>query len=172
MTYPREALHRARTLCKSIPIPPTTFVFLLVVLLELEESVQRAPTIRLLEHAICQKHYQDELHGADDSIDESMCKLDPIQVRLAYVRGMLSFFDSLPSELLYSSSDINLAVTRPGPCCSLVLTTVYWIVILFGSIFGTNADKNGRRSAFALAVSGTLCAMVWIYFTCEVSRGS
>ncbi|KAG4438250.1 hypothetical protein IFR05_006278 [Cadophora sp. M221] len=117
--------------------PPTVaFVFSLAVLLELEESVQRAPTIRLLENAICQKHFKALLHGHAGLVDESMCKIKPIQVRLAHIRGFLSFFDSIP-------------------------------IILFGSAFGSNADRNGRRLAFSLAVFGTLCAMVWIYLTCH-----
>ncbi|PGH29195.1 hypothetical protein GX50_08058 [[Emmonsia] crescens] len=114
--------------------PPTiVFVYLLAICLELEESVQKAPTIRLLENAICRKHYQHEFPSGQ--IDESMCKIEPIQVRLAHIRGLMSFFDSLP-------------------------------IILFGTVFGSNADRNGRRLAFGLAVFGTICAMVWIYFTC------
>ncbi|PGH08513.1 hypothetical protein AJ80_07833 [Polytolypa hystricis UAMH7299] len=124
---------RGRAL-RFIQHPPTiVFVYVLAVLLELEESVQKAPTIRLLENAICNKHYQHDLPSGQ--IDESMCKIEPIQVRLAHIRGLLSAFDSLP-------------------------------IILFGSVFGSNADRNGRRLAFALAVLGTICAMVWIYFTC------
>jgi hypothetical protein len=76
-------------------LPITVFIFGLVILLELEESVQKAPTIRLLENAICQKYYQHALVGP---IDERMCKEEPIQVRLAHVRGLLSFFDSLPRK--------------------------------------------------------------------------
>ncbi|OCK91093.1 uncharacterized protein K441DRAFT_576376 [Cenococcum geophilum 1.58] len=114
--------------------PSLVFVFVLVVLLELEESVQKVPTIRLLENAICQKHYQDETLSGP--INESMCKTEFIQVRLAHIRGLLSFFDSLP-------------------------------IILLGSSFGSNADRNGRRFAFSLAILGIICAMIWIYFTCH-----
>lgn len=76
--------------------PRLTYVFLLIVFLELEESVQRVPTIRLLESAICHQHYRHvELAG---DIDESMCKLVPIQAKLARVRGLMSFFDALPGS--------------------------------------------------------------------------
>ncbi|OAX81826.1 hypothetical protein ACJ72_03829 [Emergomyces africanus] len=134
MQFP-PSLHAVRgRVQRFIQQPPTiVFVYLLAIFLELEESVQRAPTIRLLENAICNKHYHHELPGGQ--IDESMCKIEPIQVRLAHIRGLLSFFDSLP-------------------------------IILFGTVFGSNADRNGRRLAFGLAVFGTICAMVWIYFTC------
>ncbi|RDW85282.1 hypothetical protein BP6252_02872 [Coleophoma cylindrospora] len=117
-----------------ISAPPTVvFVFILAVLLELEESLQRAPTIRLLENAICRQYYEHEHSSALP--DEGMCKTEPIQIKLAHVRGLMSLFDSLP-------------------------------VIIFGSAFGANADKNGRRLAFSLAVLGSICAMIWIYFTC------
>ena len=97
--------------------PPLVFVFVLVVLLELEESVQRVPTIRLLENAICQKHYQDEhLPGP---INESMCKTEHIQVRLAHIRGLLSFFDSLPSEELSTNRRCSPLFT------TLALTVAY-----------------------------------------------
>ncbi len=103
-----ESLHRAQAL---VMRPPTVvFVFLLAILLELEESVQRAPTIRLLENAICQKHYKDALYIGP--IDESMCKNGPIQVRLAHIRGFLSFFDSIPST--YTIPDLDY-VQQPLP---------------------------------------------------------
>ncbi|KAH8679485.1 major facilitator superfamily domain-containing protein [Ilyonectria robusta] len=54
----------------------------------------RAPTIRLLESAICHQHYRHDEPVGD--IDESMCKLVPIQAKLARVRGLMSFFDALP----------------------------------------------------------------------------
>ncbi|KAL4919578.1 hypothetical protein BDW62DRAFT_37376 [Aspergillus aurantiobrunneus] len=79
----------------SIINPPTLlFIFWVVTLLELEESVQRAPTIRLLENAICQQYYRDKQF--DGPIDELMCKENFVQVKLAHIRGLLSFLDSLP----------------------------------------------------------------------------
>lgn len=78
--------------------PPKLFyVFLLIVFLELEESVQKAPTIRLLENAICSQHYQHE--PGTGNIKESMCKTPPIQSRLAHIRGALSLFDAVPGKL-------------------------------------------------------------------------
>lgn len=78
-------------------IPATFFLFSLVIFLEFEESLQRAPTIRLLENAICQRHYQ---RFRDDSltqpVEEGDCKIRPIQERLAFLRGMMSLFDGVP----------------------------------------------------------------------------
>lgn len=77
--------------------PPLVFVFVLLVLFELEESVQPVPTIRLLEDAICNQEYRDRhiLGG----VEEPMCKTPPIQAKLARIRGLSSFFDSLPGML-------------------------------------------------------------------------
>jgi hypothetical protein len=77
-------------------LPPMVFVYSLVILLELEESVQRVPTICLLENTICQRLHRSTY--TTTLVDEKMCKENPVQVQLAYYRGLLSFFDSLPCE--------------------------------------------------------------------------
>lgn len=134
--------------------PSLAILFLLVILLELEESVQRAPTIRILEDAICRKHYRSE--GHIQPIEEHMCKISAVQERLAHVRGLLSFFDGLPGKnytecyALYHMQ-YQLTVT----------------VLLFGAAFGSIADSRGRRLVFACAVFGTLCALGFIYTVCE-----
>jgi hypothetical protein len=74
--------------------PKLIYVFLLIVFLELEESMQRAPTIRLLENAICSQYYYYEPNTGE--IKESMCKTSLIQSRLAHIRGVLSLFDAVP----------------------------------------------------------------------------
>lgn len=77
------------------PIPSVVFLIILMVLLELEESIQAAPTVRLIESAICQKHFSSVESGL--SVDESRCKDDIIQRRLAFVRGWQGLFDAIPS---------------------------------------------------------------------------
>lgn len=80
-----------------IPRPPKLiYVFLLIVFLELEESMQKAPTIRLLENAICSQYYYYEPNIGE--IKESMCKTSLIQSRLAHIRGALSLFDAVPGN--------------------------------------------------------------------------
>jgi hypothetical protein len=78
-------------------IPMLLYLLSLNVLLEIEEVVQMAPTIRLLENAICNKHYA--AGGTQGIIDEKLCKIDRIQERLAHIRGFLSFFDAIPGQL-------------------------------------------------------------------------
>ncbi|KAF2261848.1 MFS general substrate transporter [Lojkania enalia] len=91
---------RARLYNAAANPPKLLYVFFLIVFLELEESVQRAPTIRILENAVCQQHYRT--HPISHGIEESMCKTAQIQSKLAHVRGILSFFDALPVILLGS----------------------------------------------------------------------
>jgi len=86
---------RKRSVFRQIPI--LLYLLLLNVLLEVEEVVQMAPTIRLLENAICNKHYASR--GTQSIIDEKLCKINEIQERLAHIRGFLSFFDAIPGQL-------------------------------------------------------------------------
>jgi hypothetical protein len=99
---------RARDLISNPP--KLIYVFFLIVFLELEESVQKAPTIRLLENAICSQYYHHEPNIGD--IKESMCKTPPIQSRLAHVRGALSLFDAVPGNLAswarYTSTNTDI----------------------------------------------------------------
>ena len=71
-------------------IPMIMYLSLLMISLEFEESVQAVPTVRLYESAICQQYY----HGL---VDESKCKIKPVQQKLARVRGWQGLFDALPS---------------------------------------------------------------------------
>ncbi|EUC45994.1 hypothetical protein COCMIDRAFT_4839 [Bipolaris oryzae ATCC 44560] len=98
----RQLPHRFNARIKQWTAHPPTliFVFLLIIFLELEESVQRAPTIRLLENAVCSQYYRDELDVGD--IEESMCKTPAIQSKLAHIRGFLSLFDAIPVIILGS----------------------------------------------------------------------
>lgn len=98
--------------------PQIIYVFLLIVFLELEESVQRAPTIRLLESAICSQYYHDT--SAIGDIKESMCKTPPIQSKLAHTRGALSLFDALPGLTAYNSL-LLLPLTCVSHSAGLVL---------------------------------------------------
>jgi len=103
--------------------PKLIYVFFLIVFLELEESVQRAPTIRLLENAICLQHNRDRVF--DHGIDEALCKTVPIQAKLARIRGMMSFFDALPG--------MTLSVARVICLTNSMSSYLLWLLLgLFG----------------------------------------
>ncbi|CRL22149.1 Siderophore transporter, RhtX/FptX family [Penicillium camemberti] len=143
------------------------FIFCLVILLELEESVQRVPTIRLLENAICQR-----LHRSTDPtspIDEKMCKGNPVQVQLAYYRGLLSFFDSLPLILFGSvigniadcyGRRITFALAVFGTLCSMgwiYMTCSLWDILPVEVVWLSSLFRLiGGGPAIAIAICLTM----------------
>jgi hypothetical protein len=74
-------------------IPMVVYLICLMTSLELEESIQAVPTVRLYESAICQQYY-------NGPADENKCKIGSVQQKLAWVRGWQGLFDALPSEPL------------------------------------------------------------------------
>lgn len=52
------------------------------------------PLVRLFERKICQNHY-----GSTDDLAETMCKLPPIQDKLAYILELKNAFDALPGQI-------------------------------------------------------------------------
>ena len=80
-----------------------TFVPAVVLfLLESYDLLLLLPRIRLLEGRICRDHYLSTnpglLQSLSGSIDESLCKIAPVQSRLATIRGWQVFFDAIPSK--------------------------------------------------------------------------
>lgn len=74
-------------------MPMMVYLILLMALLELEESMQSVPTVRLYESAVYQQYYKDK-------VSEDKYKTRKIQQTPAHVRGWQSFFDVLPTLLL------------------------------------------------------------------------
>jgi len=77
--------------------PKLLYIFLPVIFLKFTESVSQAPTIRLLENTTCQQYYQKTTATAQ--VDELLCKILPIQSKLARIQGGLSFFDTIPGMI-------------------------------------------------------------------------
>ena len=58
------------------------------------------PTLRLFESAICRDYY-----GETNDVDESLCKIGPIQARLANLLGWRMAFEAIPgSGVCHTSS--------------------------------------------------------------------
>lgn len=62
------------------------------------------PAIRIFEDIICHRYYEG-LSGTEhitfnDTIDEKLCKIDPIQAELAIIMGGADLADALPGVLL------------------------------------------------------------------------
>lgn len=132
-------------------VPPIVWVCLLMGLLEFEVGVQVVPTLRLYESAICYQHY-------NQTVDESKCKIDSIQQKLAWVRGWQGLFDALPSmSVVYSS--LAMFTSSCAYKCSKAL--------LLSLPFGYLADKKGRRFVLFISEVGEICCLGWILMTCE-----
>ena len=65
------------------------------------KHIIEVPLIRLLEEAICNKYYASNrglVRDASSSIDEGLCKIPPIQNKLATIVGLKFTFDALPGK--------------------------------------------------------------------------
>ncbi|KAF3937485.1 hypothetical protein ABW19_dt0204557 [Dactylella cylindrospora] len=147
-------------------VPILWYLTGLIILLELEEVVQSAPTIRLLELAICQRYYGDR--GIDGPIDEGMCKIDDVQTQLAYIKGGQGFFEAIPTLLLaipygyYADKRgrrFVLFLTELGLILAMawILLVCYnWETIPIQAVWGTGVFRiigAGPAVAFAMIMS-------------------
>ena len=82
-------------------------------LLEASDLLLLLPKIRLLENRICLEHYQRNGNTSfAGGIDESLCKIQPVQARLASIRGWQVFFDAIPSRLFPATRDPSRLIVR------------------------------------------------------------
>ena len=133
-------------------LAPLLLAYCLIALFELEETISFAPSIKLLENAVCQKHYA-ALEPKQVPVNEAFCKTGHIQSQLAYVRGGYGVCKTLPGQ----SSFLSLHSKD---------SFLHHLVLLLGVSFGNLADKHGRRPMYALAMLGTLCFLAWTYLVC------
>lgn len=73
------------------------YITLIIVLFEMEEVIQSPATIRLLENAICQKHYA-AINSNIAPIEERVCKVASVQQKLAVIRAWYSFCSNIPGQ--------------------------------------------------------------------------
>lgn len=97
--------------------PKLIFVVLLIGFLKLAESVQRAPTTRLLENVVFSQYYFDDPDV--DDIEESMFKMPIIQSKLAHLRGFLNLLDTVPGTssipiCLFNAHTLQLSFSDPS----------------------------------------------------------
>lgn len=62
-----------------------------------------APKVRLYESIACTDHYlhhNSSLVGKDGFVPEKLCKVNPVQEKIAMIQGWQDFFDSIPALLL------------------------------------------------------------------------
>ena len=154
--------------------PPLLYGFLLIILYELEDNIMFPPTIRLLENAICQQHFAALPSGqVVVPVPETMCKIEAVQARLAYVRGWLSLFKTAPGSSLFRFLLLLLLLffsffRNQGIFVADVYVLVIIIAVLLCAGFGSLADQYGRRPIYALAIFGMLCLLASTYLICNV----
>ena len=68
---------------------------ILIVLYELAENIYIPATLRLLENGVCQQYYITKESG-QSPVSEALCKIDQVQIKLAYIRGFYALFKTLP----------------------------------------------------------------------------
>lgn len=69
-------------------------------LIELYDQIRIVPEIALFEHSICLSYYSNHdpsVISPGGSIPEQLCKIQPVQRRLASFRGYKAFFDGIAS---------------------------------------------------------------------------
>ena len=96
------------------------------------------PTVRLVEMAICDRHYDSTALQSDRSRDdeELRCKITSVQNRLASLMGFKSAFVAIPGFL-----------------------TAYY--------YSTVAEKHGYWLVLCLATLGEMISCCWIMIVCK-----
>lgn len=75
-------------------------IFLLKFTLTFYTTIFDLPLVRLVERAVCVEYYKAQASGPDwQDVQENMCKIVPIQNKLAYVLGFRLSFYALPGLL-------------------------------------------------------------------------
>jgi MFS family permease len=95
------------TLYRSSSSWPWTHVVVLCMALaiisDIGEDLFAAPKVRLFESVVCTHYYSDKnpsYLSPDGTVQEKLCKIDPVQDEVAFILGWQLFFDSIPAILL------------------------------------------------------------------------
>ncbi|TAQ85799.1 hypothetical protein B7494_g5856 [Chlorociboria aeruginascens] len=158
------------------PPPPfkltriAVYCMLLLFLVEMYDFITIAPLVALFERSICRSYYvlhSPEVIRPDGSIEESLCKINPIQAELAVLRGWKLAFDTLPVFLV--AVLFGKLADRVGRKIVLFLTVVgliggtLWILLVcrFYNVFPLRLVW--LASAFYLCGGGLFSAMAIVF---------
>lgn len=100
---PTKASFSSRTGCSWRWVCVVAYCIAIAVTADIGEYLFLAPKVRLFESIICTDYYLREdpsLVTRDGSVLEHLCKVDPVQDKLAMILGWQLFFDSIPAILL------------------------------------------------------------------------
>jgi hypothetical protein len=134
-----------------LPSRPFLLVVLLLISYEFFDNFMFSLPVRLLENAVCQRHYAPPQRH----LDESQCKTPAIQSTLAYIRAYYSLFRIGPGQ----------RAARPCPCCFAGLID-RCTAIFVGPYFGRLADRWGRRPVYGIVLGGLMLQLASFYVVC------
>ncbi|KUJ17365.1 uncharacterized protein LY89DRAFT_781578 [Mollisia scopiformis] len=126
-----------------LPSKPFFFIVLLLISYEFFDNFSFSVPVRLLEHAVCQRHYAlpsspSTLSLPRRDLDELQCKSPAVQSTLAYIRGYYSLF-------------------RTGPA------------LFVGPYFGVLADRWGLRAVYSIVLVGLMLQLASFYVVCMLA---
>ena len=141
---PDEAGQRPKYRSPPTWVVVTAVAFVLCAIVDLGAYMAAAPSARIYEANLCQRHYArfDPTKIRDDgTVDEKLCKIDPVQDKLAMIVGWQELWDSIPG-------------------------------ILLAVPYGALADRYGRKWFLCLALAGVWLSLLWTAFVCAWPCGS
>ncbi|KAI1940411.1 hypothetical protein LOZ58_003201 [Ophidiomyces ophidiicola] len=125
---------------------PTVFVLICVLAvftLDFGAYLNIAPQTRIYEDIVCRNYYDKHEPGRFPSgtVPEEQCKIKPVQGEVAFVQGLMSSFDAIPSIIL---------------------------LIPYGRL--ADNPKFGRKTVLLMSMLGLLLNFYWTVFVCIASR--
>jgi hypothetical protein len=84
--------------------------------LALGGSLAIVPTTKLLEDILCH-HYYENKQKQGGNISETLCKVDAIQSKLAYLRGLLSTLEAVIGTSSSSHCAAEMLMMHPRTMC-------------------------------------------------------
>lgn len=88
-------------------------VFALSFVADFGGALEDVPELRLLEMSVCRDYYR--LHDPSvigdpplSYVDEELCKIDEIQVELAYIRAAKSLLTTLPGKKSFTANCLHM----------------------------------------------------------------
>lgn len=96
-------------------------------------------------------------------IEENLCKLDEIQVKLAYLRAWKEVFKTIPGKFYFlRMAPPSVFIIIPNSLCF-----ISYAGLLLTIPFGRLADKFGRKPLLLFGITGELLSYLWMILVCE-----
>jgi hypothetical protein len=113
---------------ESLPISPETdraatvqarqiliFAIVLFILIDIIMVGMGPMFVRMEELSICRAYYYEHdptLVDVNGNVQETLCKVDEVQIELALISGWLAFFETVPGKSFLEQPCISCTLTR------------------------------------------------------------